>query len=78
MIRANLLPTDRALRFGARALCDRATPTMNEKLRSKGVAMHAIAFPYTKWTWVELFEMNAKVELVSNFVVDNESRFFDA
>ena len=31
-----------------------------------------------KWTWAELFEMNAKVELVLNFVVDDESRFFDA
>ena len=40
-----------------------------------------IAFPYTtheleiKWTWVESFEMNAEVELVSNFIVDDESRF---
>ena len=29
-----------------------------------------------KWTWAESFEMNAKVELVLNFVIDNESRFF--
>ena len=28
--------------------------------------------------WVEPFEMNAKVKLVLNFVVINESRFFDA
>ena len=40
-----------------------------------------IAFLYTTRepemrTWAEPFEMNAKVELVSNFVVDNESRFF--
>ena len=33
---------DRTLRLGARALClDCATPTMNEKLQSEGVAMHA-------------------------------------
>ena len=31
-----------------------------------------------KWTWVEPFEMNGKIERGSNFVVDNESRFFDA
>ena len=44
-----------------------------------------IAFPYTtrelesiKWTWAETLEMNAKVELVLNFIVDNKSRsFFD-
>ena len=29
-----------------------------------------------KWTWAEPFEINAKVELVSNFIVDNKSRFF--
>ena len=29
-----------------------------------------------KWTWVELFGMIAKVELVSNFIVNNESCFF--
>ena len=29
-------------------------------------------------TWAELFEMNAKVKLVMNFVVDNKSYFFDA
>ena len=31
----------------ARFVCDRATTIRNEKLRSKGVAMHALAFPYT-------------------------------
>ena len=31
----------------ARFVCDRATTILNEKLRSKGVAMHALAFPYT-------------------------------
>ena len=44
-----------------------------------------IAFPYTtrelesiKRTWAETLEMNAKVELVLNFIVDNKSRsFFD-
>ena len=41
-----------------------------------------IAFPHTTCvleinsTWVELFEMNAKVELVLNFVVNNKRRFF--
>ena len=41
--------------------------------------MH-IAFLYTthkleiKWAWAELFKMNTKVELGSNFVVDNESQ----
>ena len=32
---------DCALRIGASTLCDCATPTENEKLLSKGVAMHA-------------------------------------
>ena len=30
-----------------------------------------------KWTRAEPFEMNTKVELLSNFVVDNEYRFVD-
>ena len=56
-----------------------ATPTMNEKLWSKGVAMHAYSNRKSiKWTWAEPFEINAKVKLVSNFVVNNKSRFFDA
>ena len=29
----------------ARFVCDRATTIQNEKLRTKGVAMHALAFP---------------------------------
>ena len=43
--RANLPPSLRPIaRFALeleRFVCDRATPTMNEKLRSEGVAMHA-------------------------------------
>ena len=32
-----------------------------------------------KSTWAELFEMNGKIRLGSNFVVDSDSRFlFDA
>ena len=32
-----------------------------------------------KWTWAEPFEMNVKIiEQGSNFVTDNERRFFDA
>ena len=72
-------------------VCDRVTPPTIEKLRSKGVAMHAcvvhgvsIYYTYTgsqlhvdcKWTWVEPFEMNVKIEQGLNFDLDIESRFF--
>ena len=57
-------------------LCDRSTPTINEKIYSlKALLCMRIAFPYTmceleiNLTWAEPFEMNANVELVSNFVV---------
>ena len=29
-----------------------------------------------KWTWVEPFEMNVKIEKELNFVVDNDSQLF--
>ena len=61
-------------------VCDRATPPTIKKLRSKGVAMHAYGVSVyrksIKWTWVEPFEMNVKIERGSNFDLDNESRFF--
>ena len=67
----------------ARFVCDRTTTIRNEKLRSKGVAMHALAFPYTtrvpksiKSTWAEPSKMSAKFEFVSYSDVDNECRFF--
>ena len=67
-------------------VCNCATPTINEKLWPKGVAMYVYsvsvyyACPGSQLmsTWAEPFAMNAKVKLVSNLVVDNESRFFDA
>ena len=51
----------------ATALCDHTTPTIVKKLRSKGIAMYtygvSVYYVYTrKWTWVEPFEMNAKIE----------------
>ena len=52
---------------------------MNKKLQSKGIAeINEMNQKSIKWTWVEPFEMNTKVKLVSNFVVNNESHFFDA
>ena len=83
--RVNLPPSLRPIAHFAleleRFVCDRATPTINEKLRSKGVRVQRFRIlrvnqKSIKWTWAEPFEMNAKVELVSNFVIDNESRFF--
>ena len=61
--------------------CDCAKPSIIDKLRFKGVAMHAYGvFAYypksIKWTWVEQFEMNVKIEQELNFVVDNDSRLF--
>ncbi len=75
--RANLPPSRRQItRFALeleRFVHYRATTIENEKLRSEGVVMYAyIVSVY----WVEPFEKNAKVKLVANFVVDNESRFF--
>ena len=44
-----------------------------------------MAFPHTtrdrksiKWTWVEPFEMNVKIEQELNFVVDDSRLFLDA
>ena len=31
-----------------------------------------------KWTWAEMFEMNAKIKQGSNFITDNKSRFFSS
>ena len=60
-----------------RFVCDRATPPIIEKLRSKGVARHArVTRKSIKWTWAEPFEMNVKIEQELNFVVDNDSRLF--
>ena len=58
-------------------VCDRATPPIIEKLRSKGVAMHAYGVSaYYAWTGNQLngpgwgpFEMNIKIEQELNFVV---------
>ena len=65
-----------------------ATPTINEKLQPKGVAMYAYSISILYYTctesqlmstWVEPFKINTKVKLVSNFIVNNESSFyFDA
>ena len=57
-----------------RFVCDRATPPIIEKLRSKGVAMHAYGVS-AKWTWAEPFEM---IEQELNFVVDDSRLFLDA
>ena len=42
-----------------------------------------MAFPHTsvtrksiKWTWVEPFKMNVKIDQELNFVVDNDRRLF--
>ena len=64
---------------------DRATSIENEKLLSEGVAIYVRVKCFhilhanqksIKWTWVEPFKMNAKVKLISNVIVDNESCFF--
>ena len=59
-------------------VCNCATPTIIEKLQSKGVAMHAydisvyrIGWKSIKWTWAELFKI--KIEQGSNFIVNNEA-----
>jgi hypothetical protein len=64
-----------------RFVYDRATPIKIEKLRPEGA--HVWRFrtlrihqKSIKWPWAEPFEITAKVELGSNFVVDNESQFF--
>ena len=71
-----------------RFVCDRATPPVIKKLRSKDVAMNAygVSAYYLcvnrksfKFPWAEPFEMNVKIEQGSNFVVHTDSRkFFDA
>ena len=71
-----------------RFLCDRATPPIIEKLRSKDVAMHAriwcfrilcVNWKSIKWPLAGPFEMNVKIKQGSIFVVQNDSRlFFDA
>ena len=66
-----------------RFVCDRTTPPIIEKLRSKGVAMHAYGIlcmtrKSIKWTWAEPFEMNVKIEQELNFVVDETIVLRDA
>ena len=76
---------DYALRLGVSALCLRSCHTY-EKLRHKGVAMHAYSVSvYYAWTGNELnghgwsrSKWMPKVKLGSNFIVDNKSHFFDA
>ena len=71
-----------------RFVCDRATPPIIEKLRSKGVAMRAHVWHFRilrlrvtrksiKWTWEEPFEMNVKIEQELNSVVDDSRLFLD-
>ena len=68
-----------------RFVCDRTTPPIIKKLRSKGVvAMHAWHFRILrvtqisiKWTWAEPFEMNVKIEHELNFI-DDRQLFLDA
>ena len=88
LIRVNLPPSLRLITcFSLKLKCfvyNHTTPTISEKLRPKGVAMYAysVSIYYTypgshlMLTWVEPFKLNAKIKLVSNFVVDNESYFF--
>ena len=49
---------------------------MNENYGLKALLCMRIALRVNqksiKWTWAKPFEMNAKVELVLSFVVDNE------
>ena len=68
-------------------VCDRTTPPIIEKLRSKGIAMHVYGWRFRilrvtrksiKWTWVEPFEMNVKIGQELNFVVDDSRLFLDA
>ena len=35
-------------------------------------------YVYSISTWAEPFEMNVKFKLISNFVINNKSHFFDA
>ena len=72
---SSTLPPNRALRFGA-CLRSRHTPNKRE---ITVLLCTSIAFLYTTHE-PEIYEMdlNAKVKLVSNFVVDNKYRFFDA
>ena len=80
--RANLCSSFRPIAHFAveLELCDCATPSNNRELRSKGVAMHTWRFRILrvyqksiKWTWVELFETNIKIERGSSVDLDNES-----
>ena len=60
-----------------RFVCDRATlPIIESVWRFRILQAY---WKSIKWTWVEPFEMNAKIERVSNFALYIEShRFFDA
>ena len=71
--------TDYVLRFGARVLCNHAPNIQNEKslkvlpCTRKVFRILHVNWKSIKWTWAETFEMNAKVELVLHFIVDNET-----
>ena len=81
--RSSLRPIARFVVEIQRFVCDRATPPIIEKLRSKGCYARVWRFRILrmtrksiKWTWAEPFEMNVKIEQELNFVVDNDSRLF--
>ena len=58
--RANYLPS---LRQTVRFVCDRATLTENEKLQSKGIAMHAygVSICYTRLCQVLLISLELRL-----------------
>ena len=76
-----------SFRATVRFVCDRTTPPIIEKLRSKGVGrcyarvwrfriLLRVTRKSIKWTWAEPFEMNVKIEQELNFVVNNDRRLF--
>ena len=77
---ASLRPIVRFALEVARLVCDHVTTVENEKLRSKGVAMHAYSvsayYACTGNQLIRLGRSRSKRTQTSNFVVDNESRFF--
>ena len=69
-----------------RFVCDRATPPNNREITvqrrcyARVWCFHILRVTRKsiKWTWVEPFEMNVKIEQGLNFVVDDSRLFIDA
>ena len=81
LTRIQVLDRSHVLLWSYRALRSRHTPNNQEITHCFARVWYfrilCVYWKWIKWTWVEPFKMNTKIERRSNFDLDNKSRFFD-